>query len=87
MSVIHYICQKNYSAYVYEKAFLRIINPSVVWNENFDWRNKSLAEYRRRTEWRKELASMIIQAEREMGSSTLSGSSKRRVLVQAAGSS
>jgi hypothetical protein len=59
--------QKNYSAYVYEKAFLRIITPSVVWNEDFDWRNESLNEYCRRTEWRKELASMIIKPRGKWG--------------------
>ena len=59
--------QKNYSAYVYEKAFLRIITPSVVWNDNFDWRNESLDEYCRRTEWRKELASMIIRPREKWG--------------------
>lgn len=59
--------QKNYAAYVYKKAFLRMINPSMVWNERFDWRNESLAEYCHRTKWRKELATMIIQPKEKWG--------------------
>ena len=59
--------RQNDSAYVYEKAFLRFVNPAVVWNENFDWRNESFAEYCRRAKWRRELASMIMRPKQNWG--------------------
>lgn len=45
----------NASAYVYRTAYLRSIEPDLVWRPDFDWRNETVADYMRRTGWRHRL--------------------------------
>jgi pyruvate-formate lyase-activating enzyme len=51
---------ENKAAYVYRKAFLRFVNPELVWRKEFDWRRESLSSFQRRVAWRRELASEVI---------------------------
>jgi molybdenum cofactor biosynthesis enzyme MoaA len=51
---------ENPFAVVYEAAVLRYVGPMTVWHDDFDWRNETYRDYKRRSGFRRFLAKSCI---------------------------
>jgi molybdenum cofactor biosynthesis enzyme MoaA len=51
----------NSSSFVYEKAILRYIGPDLVWRNDFDWRQQTYAEFKRKVAHRRELLGYVMR--------------------------
>jgi hypothetical protein len=52
---------RSNSSFILLPLVLRYVSPTIVWKEDFDWRNETYAAYCKRTGWRKSVFKMMFQ--------------------------